>query len=375
MNVIISELDKRVEQGLISKVIKGDLAIYCYAPKCVYDKKWDKYTRMARGLVINLKTGQIIARPFPKFFNLNETEETKLENLPMEEPGITDKLDGSLGILYENDGKYIITTKGTLNSDQGEWATEFFRRHFSKVKVPQNTTLLFEIIYPENRIVIDYAGLKQLFLIGAVEIKTGRDYSYKELEELVNKYGFSLVSRKPLNMKQIIEKTDLLPANEEGFVARYSNGLRVKMKGKEYLRIHRILSNLSLITIWEKLKENSLDKEFMEKIPEEFRPWVEKTAGIINRTRQRIEKEIESLYKKRPKDKESERKDFALWVQKQTKMYQSLLFALHDNQKKKFDEIIFKIIRPNANRYQSIHQVPSEDQTEERLERIVQENL
>ncbi len=173
---LIDELEKQVKEKLISKAVKGDLAIYCYSPKCVYDKKWNKYTRMARGLIVNLKTGEVVARPFPKFFNLNEVEETRLENLPMEEPEITEKLDGSLGILYKDSGKYFITTKGTFYSEQSEWATGFFRENFDKIKIPEGLTVLFEIIYPENRIVLDYGGLKQLFLIGAIEIKTGKDY-------------------------------------------------------------------------------------------------------------------------------------------------------------------------------------------------------
>ena len=295
---LIAKLDKRVAERLISKATKGDLAIYCYTPKCVYEREWDEYTKMARGLIVNLKTGQIVARPFPKFFNLNETEETKLENLPMEEPEITEKLDGSLGILYRDAGEYFVTTKGTFYSEQGVWATEYFRKQFgdsATLKIPDGLTILFEIIYPENRIVIDYKGLKELFLIGAIEIKTGKDYSYRELEEFAKRFGFSLVPRKPLTIKQIQEMIDKLPADEEGFVASYSNGLRIKIKGSEYLKIHRILSNLSILSIWESLKEGKFNDEFVGKIPEEFREWTEKTAGILMKTKERIENEIKEL--------------------------------------------------------------------------------
>ncbi len=370
---LIKELDKRVEKGLISKNTKDGLAIYCYTPKCVYDKSWDRYTKMARGLIVSLKTGEIVARPFPKFFNLNEAEETKLENLPLEEPEITEKLDGSLGIFYKERGEYFITTKGAFTSEQAEWATAYFRKKFGSIKLPENLTLLFEIIYPENRIVIDYKGLKELFLIGAVETKSGKDYSYSNLQTLSEKYGFTPVPKKPLKIKEITEKIKDLPANQEGFVARYSNGLRIKIKGEEYLKIHRILSKLSLISIWEALKENKFNREFIEKIPEEFREWVEKTAAILMKTKERIEKESGNLYEKRPKS--GERKEFALWAKNQGQFYQSLLFLLHDKNKKKMDDLIFRIIRPDRNRYKPVHQVPSEDFVEERLERIVTENL
>ncbi len=373
MEDIIKELDSRVEKKMLSKSTKGDLAIYCYSPKCVYEKAWDKYTKMARGLIVNVKTGEIVARPFQKFFNLNETEKTKLENLPMEQPEITEKLDGSLGILYQDSGEYFVTTKGTFYSEQGEWATKHFREKHSGQKMPVGLALLFEIIYPENRIVIDYGGKRELFLIGAVETQSGKDYNYKELQQIAEKYGFAIVPQKPLTLKEVMEKTASLPANEEGFVARFSSSLRVKMKGTEYLRIHRILSNLSLISIWEKLREDEFDQtEFLQSIPEEFRKWTEKTANVIRKAKEKIESKLHELYRHAPR---KDRKEFAFWVKKQEKMYQSLLFSLHDKEEKRLNEIIFKIIRPSNNRWSEIHGVKPEDAGEKRLERIVEENL
>ncbi len=368
---LIEELEKKVEKNLVSKAVNGDLAIYCYKPECVYEKAWDKYTKMARGLIVNTKTGEIVARPFTKFFNLNEVEETKLENLPMEEPEITEKLDGSLGIFYQDEGEYFITTKGTFYSEQAEWATNYFRKKFSKSKIPKGLTLLFEVIYPENRIVIDYCGLKEMFLIGIIEIETGRDYSYRELEEFGKRFGISIVKTVPLKMRDIVESLKELPADEEGFVARYSNGLRVKMKGVDYLKIHRILSKLSLISIWEKLKEESFDKEFVATVPEEFREWIEKTAEILLKSKKRIEKEAEDLF--RVYKGKKERKEFALWAQKQE--YKALLFFLYDKNQKKMDQLIFSMIRPTGNRYHPIHGVSEKDTGEERLDRIREENL
>ncbi|MFH1247328.1 MAG: hypothetical protein V1644_03025, partial [Candidatus Micrarchaeota archaeon] len=63
------------------------------------------------------------------------------------------------------------------------------------------------------------------------------------------------------------------------------------------------------------------------------------------------------------------------WVQKQEKMYQSLLFSLHDKDEKRLNEVIFKIIRPSNNRWQEIHDVKLEDAGEKRLERIMEENM
>jgi hypothetical protein len=42
--------------------------------------------------------------------------------------------------------------------------------------------------------------------------------------------------------------------SREGFVVRFSNGERMKIKGEEYLRLHKIMTNLSTTGVWEVLK-------------------------------------------------------------------------------------------------------------------------
>jgi RNA ligase len=66
----------------------------------------------------------------------------------------------------------------------------------------------------------------------------------------------------------VIAKT--LPRTEEGFVLRFANCLRLKVKGDEYCRIHRLVSNLTPLSIWEaQLARDDLDKVRRE-LPEEF---------------------------------------------------------------------------------------------------------
>ena len=89
---------------------------------------------------------------------------------------VTDKADGSLGIIYASpDGSgYAIATRGSFASDQARHATELLRTRYGAFVPPAGKTVLVEIIYPANRIVVDYAGLDDLVLLGAVDIATGR---------------------------------------------------------------------------------------------------------------------------------------------------------------------------------------------------------
>ena len=48
------------------------LQLFIYTPRCVYDDGWDEFTVMARGLILDEAAGQVVATPFPKFFNVGE---------------------------------------------------------------------------------------------------------------------------------------------------------------------------------------------------------------------------------------------------------------------------------------------------------------
>ncbi len=99
-------------RGFLNKDENQELALFNYSDKCVYEKKWDKYTKSARGLIFNKKTQEIVARPFIKFFNLGENDESRIENLPKDLTyEIYDKLDGSLGILYYFNNECRISTR------------------------------------------------------------------------------------------------------------------------------------------------------------------------------------------------------------------------------------------------------------------------
>src|SRR5687767_12576091 len=77
------------------------LLIHNYTAGCQYSRAWDEYTLMCRGLITDLQ-GNVVARPFPKFFNLEEHQMpgSKLSPINWNQPfTVTKKMDGSLGIV------------------------------------------------------------------------------------------------------------------------------------------------------------------------------------------------------------------------------------------------------------------------------------
>ena len=90
------------------------ISIYNYSRTCQYENKWDEITKMCRGLILD-QEGNVIAKGFNKFFNMEEHQPEEIPNEPFE---VFEKLDGSLGILFWYQGKWILATKGSFTSDQ-----------------------------------------------------------------------------------------------------------------------------------------------------------------------------------------------------------------------------------------------------------------
>ncbi|BCJ54475.1 hypothetical protein Asp14428_59500 [Actinoplanes sp. NBRC 14428] len=148
--------------------------IYNYTEACQYAGAWTPVTLACRGLIADESTGRVLARPLPKFFNHTESHAPVLR--PEARVAVTEKVDGSLGIIYPDGDGWAVATRGSFASEQALHATRVLRTRYAEFAPPAGLTVLVEIIYPENRIVVDYGGLDDLVLLGAVEIATGRTY-------------------------------------------------------------------------------------------------------------------------------------------------------------------------------------------------------
>ncbi len=136
--------------GDVSVDRDGDLLIFNYTAKAQYEGRWNFFERVSRGLIIHCVTGEIAARAFDNFFNWGQGGQSSEGQIV----SITEKMDGSLGILFRANGEYRVSTRGDFHSDQAEWATKFLHEHYKLDGLPSELTLLFEIVYPENRVIV-----------------------------------------------------------------------------------------------------------------------------------------------------------------------------------------------------------------------------
>jgi RNA ligase len=325
----LSALTSLIEAGYITvqKHPSAPLFIYNYTPKTQFERFWNELTLACRGLILD-KNQHIVARGFPKFFNWEELTSSDIPNLPFE---VYEKMDGSLGILYWLDNQAFIATRGSFNSDQSIRATRILQEQYAHLIkfLDSSKTYLFEIIYPENRIVLDYGEREDLILLAILDNETGQDEPLRDI-------GFPLVLRYD-GVQDFNTLKSLDFANKEGFVIKYQNGFRLKIKFEEYVRLHRIITQVSNIDIWETLKNKLPLNEFLEQVPDEFYDWVKATITALNTDYQAIE----TLCKANCVPLAT-RKETAFHFQ--TLPYPKVLFAMLDG--RDYSAIIWRAVKP-----------------------------
>lgn len=336
------------------------LLIHNYTAVCQYERVWDDVTLMCRGLITDLE-GNVVARPFSKFFNLEEHDgDHGLPRINWDQPfTATRKMDGSLGVLYfDADGRGCIATRGSFTSDQAKWATAFIQRTWCRPNwnlFNPDWTYLFEILFPENRIVVDYGGLESLVLIDVIDTATGR--SIGKTEEAADDIGcpyvdhFSLCSREDL--LRYIENAD---RNEEGLVVRFEDGMRIKLKCAEYKRLHKLITGINSRHIWERLAAGQSFDDVLAVVPDEFYGWVQKQrSGMTENFEYAQETTYRIFTEARDRIGDGPRKDYATHF-KVYPHFCSILFTMLDGRDP--SAAIWKLVKPD-------HAVPFRNDGEE----------
>lgn len=379
LGVSAEVLQDYINSGLINAHHHHEfpLVLFSYSRLAQYQNEWPEPVRKCRGLVVNETTDEIVARPFEKFFNLeNEdiaarlvtmsgkgvAEESKMTSIAREPDFIYEKMDGFMCTLYTWEGKEYIASKGSFHSPHALWATAQYHKQKTGAAWPEGYTPVFEGLTPSLRIVVDYGAREELVLIGLVNIETGEELTGGALMLVGDLHGF----RTPeiYNMKLADANTASLKAdvkNFEGYVAVWvregQTPFRLKIKYQDYLRIHRMVTGVSPKRVLEALM-NGWTSELAE-WSDESTPWFNKFVArwksALEKKYNEIEVGVATAYtdiQKRAYDNVMELGTVGLWNRKQwataIKEYpedlQSVLFALHDG--KEIAPFIWKRVKP-----------------------------
>ena len=270
----LANINDLISKGLIAvrKHPKFDLYIYNYTKQASADHVWDPTIEACRGLICDAD-GHVIARPFAKFYNYEELVHQQVVQIPDLPFEVYEKLDGSLGILYFADGKPYIATRGSFDSAQAKHATNVLHTKYANVldRLDKSKTYLFEIIYndPDVRgnLVVNYGDTDDIFLLAVIHTDSGEEddiYDYKDMFNVATKYD---------SVSDYLKFRDMQNGNNrEGFVIKFANNFRMKLKFAEYFRAHCALQQLNVKAILDAIingTTNVIRKKIQDNLSEE----------------------------------------------------------------------------------------------------------
>ncbi len=362
------KLEQFINHPGVTMAEKGHLVSFCYNQETVFDKKWDEITRAARGIIFDRDTGELLARPWNKFFNLGEMPETRLENIiNLQQPlfenpfFVSKKLDGSLGIMYYDKcvNNFAIATKGSFVSEQAQFATEWARHHMNLSNIDFSFTYLFEIIYPANKIVVDYQDKAGLVLLGMVNKVTGQEVSPSLLQESAAAINVECVEQVEFDsISAIVANCETL-VGEEGFVITFLGiqcqdkvqDLKIKIKGEWYKKMHALVSSLTPLGMWRAWEVGGIPRDYLMVIPEEFKDASLSLANVINELHSDEASRVENIYEKITTELggNPDIKSFAIKCQQEHKSDMSILIGIYKQQNDKVWDMIHKKVRPTGN--------------------------
>ena len=200
--------------------------------------------RECRGLIFDT-TGNLVSRPFHKFFNIGEREETQPAVIDLSNTHVVmEKMDGSMIRPVLIDGYMRLGTKMGVTDVSMQAETWLASQKLHKIewlidRAREGQTPLLEWVSPDNQIVLEYDEPRLVYL-GSRDNPTGEYYMDSSCPfDVAPEYGSV-----DLPVDEYIAK-ERVREDREGDIIRFADGHMVKMKNDWYVRIHKIIDQVA----------------------------------------------------------------------------------------------------------------------------------
>lgn len=268
------------------------LRIYNYSNMAQFANEWSHEERVCRGLIVG-PDDEIIARGPSKFFNYGQpgAPEVAMDS----DVAVYRKEDGSLGIGWHYEGHYGIATRGSFASEQAIHATALAQKFPEKLKADIDfcknffdATPIYEVVYSDNRIVLNYGDRDENIFLGKVSDETGIIIDRPNPED--DETGFF---KGYMTFGEALALP--IPDDEEGYVLDIIDWSEaeatghLKLKGDRYKELHGAIFGLSERRIWEAMGEGRDMDMFVADLPDELQPWAQ---GVVDKL---LEEQLELL--------------------------------------------------------------------------------
>ena len=331
-----------------------DINLSTRHPNCP-DTKAEAIRRECRGIIFN-KQGELVRRPFHKFFNVDERLETHANQIDWSRPHVyLDKLDGSMVTPFLDKGYIRWGTKMGI-TEVAMQAEVFVARnhkylHFAEECLKVGATPIFEWCSRQQRIVVSYP-LDQLVLTAIRDMKEGWYWSYESMRSFAKSWDISFVSSMPPPDWHAIGEAE----NIEGVVIRFEDGHMLKLKSSWYVGIHKALSGL----VWEKdilrfIYEDKLDDVLPFLSPED-QVRVDNYAGLV---RVGFNNTLVQIHKAAKEAHEMGRKNFGLAEKMYPKMVRAVVFDTWNDENPDYSRCLLKMIQKHLNSQSGVDKIRS----------------
>lgn len=285
----LKRLNELRELGFVRTNVKDGLMVATYKELARFEPGFsfdDPVLRGCRGVVFEEATGLIVGHCMPKFFNVGEKPETQYIHLPIGLPyEVTNKEDGSMLTSFVYKGKLYHTTKGSFNNIYIDHAYGYLPE-----LEDNGMTLVSEIRIPDD--VEQMARVTRrpegLYLITAFFVD-GTEASRELCQDLATALNLGIVDKVDMTLEEL-EANHYSLKGTEGWVVKFSSGLRVKFKTAWYMSLNRILDEIDtperarsyvkdMLTTHKDGDHFTLD--WIETIPDEYKEAIRLVASDV----------------------------------------------------------------------------------------------
>ncbi len=323
---------QKYKQDKLLRCSKSEhLLQYNYSEYANNEGIWDEITTHNRGNIYEKSTGRLIAKCFSKFKNweeLSEAEQIELFSKPIQELRIIEKKDGCLGIIYNYQDKLQANSRGAFNSFVTDKIKELLPKYNLKTinSITKACNLIVEVISPQTKIICDYGDEQALYLLGGYYAESTKELPQNVLNDLSKVTGLPLPKDYSTQFKtweDLFKWQETSTAAEEGFVVSWWDNSceeynRVKVKGKDYLRIAAIRRNFSKHNLWTRMRDD-LDMSLRRQKQDdtlEFEEYKSKVEALFESD---LPDELYKLARKYEKELKDHQTQILLEAQKQLK--------------------------------------------------------
>jgi RNA ligase len=136
-------------------------------------------------------------------------------------------------------------------------------------------------------------------MLGAYHTHTEKEADLDAVRSQAERAGMPVAKEFHYTIDKMLLLQKTLPKDEEGFVVRFQNGLRVKIKGDEYSKIAKMISQMSYLSFWEAMKNGKVSRDYIVQLPEEFRaefePMIEKLESQYVTVMEQVGEDLRKL--------------------------------------------------------------------------------